>query len=60
MERQMIRRQIYLTENQIADLKEFSQEFGISMSECIRRVIDHHIKRKKEGLPSGFGEETKK
>ena len=50
----MIRRQIYLTDNQVLDLKKIAKEFGISVSECIRRVLDHHIQRKKDGLPSGF------
>ena len=50
----MIRRQIYLTDNQIVELKKISKEIGVSVSECIRRVMDHHIQKKKDGMPSGF------
>ena len=52
----MLRRQIYLTDNQIVALKKISKEIGISVSECIRRVIDYHIRNRGKNLPNGFDE----
>ena len=46
----MIRKQIRLTEQQIAALKAEAQETGINMTELIRRIIDEHTKaRPQEG-----------
>ena len=50
----MLRRQIYLTEKQTKTLGKISKELGISMSEWIRRVIDHHINKRDKKLPDIF------
>ena len=51
----MLRRQIYLTAKQIKGLKKVSKELNVSASECIRRIIDHHIGMYENGRSHGFG-----
>jgi|MudIll2142460700_1097286.scaffolds.fasta_scaffold1138001_2 predicted DNA binding CopG/RHH family protein len=44
----MNRRQIYLTDYEVEEIKKYAFELGISMSEYIRRVIDEHLEKKKK------------
>lgn len=43
----MNRRQIYLTDYEIREMKRHSSDLDISISEYIRRVIDEHLDKKK-------------
>jgi len=40
----MVRKQIYLTQTEIRELKKLATNAEISVSEYIRRVVDDHIK----------------
>ncbi len=44
----MVRKQIYLTQTEIREIKKFASTAEISVSEYIRRVMDNHIKESKE------------
>lgn len=44
----MNRRQIYLTDYEVEEIKKYALELGISMSEYIRRIIDDHLEKKKK------------
>ncbi len=39
---------LYLTENQINQLKKLSQKNGLSVSEHVRRAIDEYLEKKKK------------
>jgi len=43
----MNRRQIYLTDYEIREMKRHSSDLDISISEYIRRVIDEHLDKRK-------------
>lgn len=43
----MVRKQIYLTQTEIREIKRLATSAEISVSEYIRRVMDDHIKGSK-------------
>jgi hypothetical protein len=50
----MLRRQIYLTQNEIDELHSYAKESGISVSEYIRRLLDKQLAQlKKQRETSG-------
>jgi hypothetical protein len=44
----VVRRQIYLTDQEIDDLHGFAKESGISVSEYIRRILDKTLAQLKK------------
>lgn len=41
----MIRRQIYLTEYEVAEIQILAEKIDMPVSEYIRRILDEHIKK---------------
>jgi hypothetical protein len=48
----MIRKQIFLTGNEVGKIKGYSKDLNISFSEYVRRVLDNHIDLRERGILS--------
>jgi len=57
----MNRRQIYLTDFEVREIKKIIVELDISVSEYIRRIIDEHLSKRKleEPLESSITKKKK-